>query len=927
MYKFSKGVLRSLRRVALAATTSGVIAAAGAAQASAPAAINKYTGEIIPNGSVLLVWTGDGCALPVPIGTCSPDSAQDFLAVVDVEPNSTRYGDVIWTAELPRVTLSNILPGGIIANSDAHNDPHHMLSYTSYISGGGDGLQKGRKYTFGGGVISKNVFRYDITSVRNIQKADLVVCGTQPKRSSLTDDFIVMPAPGGDHKIIYTYMGSYGYGAMGTVTEIDPGRNAPTLAGICTPSIPAVAPLLETVGLLGCVGGTTPEDSAEPGHKGITEYPGCVSANQPRNPTNYTSYPDQRESRKRNQGVFFLGNSDAGHESQPHGMGLTYDGKYLATSDYAVPASIGAAAINGALSVFCAKNQTVNVGPLGICGSTYGASVRVWETSGVYNLGKTRDSLKEANVYGNNSYIRSVSAVPDGPRHEEVLFHEENEGLMAFGLAHQSHHCVGQKGWENLGDPSYDAAVTKAGVSANDASKISSSDCKPGDADYVPHDGAFTASMCGGVLYYSPDITIRGDQPNAYGGNGPYWRPVYDVGPCSGVSYFTLSDDDRFLIQPVSGIQSPPSIDPSGSAVFDRDYPRQHSRRVLTVDVRPLLAKGKADTAETRIACDFPPPDATRPANTSLGTSATRSNRFAGASGKFNVLKHNNEADDCPRIRGAIGQFETGPHGKGLPTTVSSNTDQVGTGYLRLVSVLDNVLNPGTLLNNITDAAGNVLDGSAIRSLLELNVDGLGLLDGLDVAGIILNGQQTGGEPSGDGGTPGSGNLNSLQNLYTHGGPHFTLYDRLGHQRTPNGEGGYLDLRPKVVNGLGLPRDQVEGQPEASGSARFAFIQYFVELQHVPGPGTGSDGDRTICLGKFDRKTGATVLDTSFTDELLGTPCLDFDSKARDGWTWPGARGAKGGAKPHAAAFERDGAALFGPGYYPAKPIDADGTQ
>jgi hypothetical protein len=90
-------------------------------------------------------------------------------------------------------------------------------------------------------------------------------------------------------------------------------------------------------------------------------------------------------------------------------------------------------------------------------------------------------------------------------------------------------------------------------------------------------------------------------------------------------------------------------------------------------------------------------------------------------------------------------------------------------------------------------------------------------------------------------------------------------------------------------------------------------------------PGTGSDGDRTICLGKFDRKTGATVLDTSFTDEILGTPCLDFDSQARDGWTWPGTRGKKGGAKPHAAAFERDGAPLFGPGYYPATPLNPDG--
>ncbi|MFX8652913.1 hypothetical protein ABTM19_19520, partial [Acinetobacter baumannii] len=96
----------------------------------------------------------------------------------------------------------------------------------------------------------------------------------------------------------------------------------------------------------------------------------------------------------------------------------------------------------------------------------------------------------------------------------------------------------------------------------------------------VPHDGAFAGAMCGGTLFYSPDITIRGDQPNAFGGKGPYWRAVYDVGPCTGVSYFSLTDDDRFLIQPISGIESPASIDLDGAVEFDRDYPREHSRRL-----------------------------------------------------------------------------------------------------------------------------------------------------------------------------------------------------------------------------------------------------------------------------------------------------------------------------------------------------------
>lgn len=874
----------------------GIGAVAGTSHAAAPAAINKNTAETIPNGSVLLVWSGDGCATPA----CNPSTAQDFLAVVDVEPNSSTFGNVIWTAELPSVLVSNVLPDVAGSRSDQHNDPHHMLSYTSYISGGGDGLTQGRKYTFAGGVISKNVFRYDITSVRNIGKAEIAVCGTQPRRSSLTDDFIVMPAPGDNHKILYTYMGNYVYGPQGTVTEIDPGRDAPQLVGICTAAAPAVLPMLQNVTELGCVGQTAPDNNALLGHTGITEYPGCVKANQPRNPTGYTSYPDTRPQRKANQGVFYLGNKDAGIESQPHGMGLTYDGKYLAASDYAVPASIGVAALNGALAAFCGNlpytgGASLAQTPLGICGSSFGSSVRVWETSNSYTNGKTKDSLKEAGVYKGNTYLRSVSAVPDGPRHEPILIHEENEGLMAFGLPHQSHHCVGQKGWVNTvgsnpADPSYDRAVSNAGVTANRQSSVTVSSCSEGDENYVPHKGAFTAAMCGGVVYYSPDITIKGDETNAYGGKGPYWRAVYDVGPCTGVSYFTITDDDRFLIQPVSGIESPASVDPAGSADFDRDYPREHSRRLLTVDVRPLLAKGLANTESTKIQCDFPPADASNANNTTLGTLATRADLSGGVSRKFNILKHNNEADDCPRVRGAIGQFETGPKGVGAQTTASNNTAQLGTGYPRFAETVPELLQ------------GNL-------------------------SGLLLDATKTGGEPSGVSSGPGSGNLNSLQNLYTHGGPHFTLYDRVGYQATPDGTGGYLDLRPLDVNGNKLPRDRVAGEQPATGTGRFVFIQYFVELNHIPGPGTGSDGDRTICLGKFDRRTGATVLDTSFTDELLGTPCVDFDSAARDAWLWPGARGVKGGAKPHAAAFERDGAALFGPGYFPKAPLDDDGAK
>ena len=464
--------------------------------------------------------------------------------------------------------------------SDSHNDPHHMLSYTSYISGGGDGLTAGHKYTFAGGVISKNVFRFDITSVRKVQQAQIAVCGTQPRRSSLTDDFIVMPAPGANHKIMYTYMSNYVYGPGGTVTEIDPDRNAPTLLGACQPSVPAVVPLLETVelgGLSGCLGGADVDDSNPLlGHKGITEYSACVRANQARNPTEYTSYPDTRSQRSFNEGVFYFGNKDAGIEALPHGMALTYDGKYLVTSDYAVAASIGAAAINGALRGLCNQEPltdgtvlglggsssggtSISAGPLGICGSTYGSSVRVYPTSNSYTHGKTTDSLAgNATEYSTNPFIQSVSAVPDGPRHEEVIFHEENEGTMGLAVPHQSHHCVGQKGWVEYDSRSQlRQGHHRGGSTANAASSVTVSDgCAEGQrlvqCPTTAPSRPRCAAACCTTRRTSPFRATRPMSPAARARTGARYT---DVGPCTGVGYLNVTDDDQLLILPISGIE------------------------------------------------------------------------------------------------------------------------------------------------------------------------------------------------------------------------------------------------------------------------------------------------------------------------------------------------------------------------------------
>lgn len=91
----------------------------------------------------------------------------------------------------------------------------------------------------------------------------------------------------------------------------------------------------------------------------------------------------------------------------------------------------------------------------------------------------------------------------------------------------------------------------------------------------------------------------------------------------------------------------------------------------------------------------------------------------------------------------------------------------------------------------------------------------------------------------------------------TSGGPHWGALDNLT-----------LDAQGKVT--------------------RIATSNYFVAR-------SGIDGDHRVCLLNVS-SSGALSLDAAFKDELLGTPCVDFDRDA-----WP--HGAFGPAKPHAILF------------------------
>jgi hypothetical protein len=107
------------------------------------------------------------------------------------------------------------------------------------------------------------------------------------------------------------------------------------------------------------------------------------------------------------------------------------------------------------------------------------------------------------------------------------------------------------------------------------------------------HKGVFATTMGGGSIWYAPDATAA----------EPEFRLIYRVGPGASAPVFFVTPDDRFLVQPIQGVLSPGDPPPAGLAVSDynRDYPGEHSRRVIVLDIQKLLR------ARTLVKCDAPP--------------------------------------------------------------------------------------------------------------------------------------------------------------------------------------------------------------------------------------------------------------------------------------------------------------------------------
>ena len=143
------------------------------------------------------------------------------------------------------------------------------------------------------------------------------------------------------------------------------------------------------------------------------------------------------------------------------------------------------------------------------------------------------------------------------------------------------------------------------------------------------HKGVFAATMGGGSIWYAPDATV----PN------PQFRLIYRVGPGAAAAVFSITPDDRYLLQPIQGTWSP------GDPVYNRDYQGEHSRRVIALDIQKLLAAG------SNVQCAAPP----------VKTDADGTIQLIPA--------RNNGAPDCPTVTGEINldsqaNFDThgGPH-------------------------------------------------------------------------------------------------------------------------------------------------------------------------------------------------------------------------------------------------------------------------
>jgi 56kDa selenium binding protein (SBP56) len=140
--------------------------------------------------NTLLVWAGD-----------KAHEAPDFLAVVDLDSNSPRYGKIVRIVPLP---------AGVLGTGAVANEPHH-----AGLSSDGRTLALGGLLSFLRG--QPQVFFFDVSQPRHPK----FINSNNPPNASITDEFASL----GNGGFLATFMGGPGGAHPGRVVEYDAHLN------------------------------------------------------------------------------------------------------------------------------------------------------------------------------------------------------------------------------------------------------------------------------------------------------------------------------------------------------------------------------------------------------------------------------------------------------------------------------------------------------------------------------------------------------------------------------------------------------------------------------------------------------------------------------------------------------------------------------
>jgi len=618
-------MINKLKHTAIAAAVGVSMALAGSAASA--------------GGKFVLVWTGDkggwtpanDTLLPGPGAHNDPlldarhdpnfevggkgaattgDPEGDFVAVVNANRGQIfKYGKVVSTVQMPPVLNAHVLAqvefgldvglvadvgvtavpthgnGGLFENgitSQFANEAHHTNAFLEETN-------DGRKLMWAGGLISGNIFGCNVTDIHDVRPIHNTIVSGDMKGAVVRYDANGPDAtdPKYHNTCGLTVSGGFGGTEHLTVADDFVSIGSGLLAGSFLGqkgnwgfaenigSAPQLPPSLTTPGgvvVFNYDGTVVKEFSA------VLNSPGPI-----RHKPRWQCIPCAV------LGEDITTAQDTNGQANPHGIFARPDLNTLVTSDYGDAVSL---ALSGHTPLELAGETSADTQAQGL-----DSTVRFWDVSQLVN---------SSGIGGADYRPDDIAQVPDGPRNEG------REGDSSIGLGSSS--------------VTMDEFI---GLMAAWKTNCKGDATDPAGCKGQTHKGGFVASMCGGTLFYIEDMTTWQT------GTTPAIHALYDTGPCTGVSVFFTTQDDTYLVAPISGIIAP------GQPLYNRDYPGEHSRRVVLWDIRPTVR----DFGPPGIQCDYP--DASTVINSAAPGFA---HRFDGSATTIFAGARNNGAKDCPVI-------------------------------------------------------------------------------------------------------------------------------------------------------------------------------------------------------------------------------------------------------------------------------------